>query len=210
MSRRGRRMFSSRRIAQAVTVTNGPGPTKTITAREFRQGLGVPQLERAVQNEVLQYLELHRIFAWRQSSNGRPMRLAGGGWTLLPSEAPGVPDVLGVFPWGQMFMFELKRENGGRLRYRQASWLLRAMSETAALCLVPRGVDEVAPVIDPLMRWWRETDGGLYRVAMFQARVEREGKWLQDIRERTMDLCQRRLELGPEKTPRSNKERGTR
>lgn len=172
---------------------------REITAREFRKQVGAAEPEQAVQSGVLRYLKLHRLFAWRQTTGGTPVIRDGRVERWIPSPSRGCPDVLGVFPWGQAFMLELKREVGGRLRYHQAAWLLRALKETPALCMVPSAVDEVAAAVDPLLRWWSETDSGLNREAMMWARIAREGTWLREVRERTMELCVTRLQRGPEK-----------
>ena len=170
-----------------------------ITAREFRKALGIAERESGVQREVLRYLKLRAVFAWNQKTAGRPIRKGDQIVRWAPSEAKGAPDVLGVFPWGQAFMLELKRESGGRLRYHQSVWIATALEQTDALCMIPTGEDQVAQGFDPLLRWWRETEVGPYRVPMFMARAIREGVWLQELRARTLAACRKRMAMGPEK-----------
>lgn len=57
----------------------------------------------------LQYLQLRRIFAWRQNQGGVP--LEGGGFRKF-NGMPGQSDIIGCLPDGRFFACEVKRPGG--------------------------------------------------------------------------------------------------
>lgn len=99
--------------------------------------------------QVLAYLALRRVFAWRANSGATKI----GPRFVRFASIDGVSDVLGVLPRGGRFLAcELKTPRG-RLRGSQRAFLAQ-VEAMGGLAVVARSLDEVRRALDPIL------DGG--------------------------------------------------
>lgn len=93
--------------------------------------------EADVLRDVLAYLALARVPAWRNNTGA-----ARYGKRLVRFGVAGMPDVVGILPGGRFLGCEVKRPGGGRLSDAQAA-CLDAVREAGGLGLVVRSVDDL-------------------------------------------------------------------
>ncbi len=66
------------------------------------------ELEKDIQSAILQLLRLKGYFVWKQNSAGI-MKTDGH---YIPSQMPGIADIIGVDPKGRFVGIEVKRPGG--------------------------------------------------------------------------------------------------
>lgn len=97
-------------------------------------------LEKDIQRDILAYLKLRKIMAWRNQTTGiydTKRKTFRANQTMK-----GVPDILGILPNGQFLGIEVKRP-GGKLSAEQQ--MFGAYARLAgAKCFVATSVKEVA------------------------------------------------------------------
>lgn len=92
--------------------------------------------EHPVQTEILEYLALLGVEAWRNNVGRR------GGITFGKA---GLPDILGFLPDGRFLAIEVKRPKGGRNRPKQVEFIDKA-KKAGAVAFFARSVEEVQAV----------------------------------------------------------------
>ena len=101
--------------------------------------------ESAIQAQILGYLRLKRIFAWRNNTRtvfvgGRPLKFGveGGG------------DIIGVLPGGRFLSIEVKRPGGSTTKKRAEKQreFLNTVNESGGLAITARSVEEVMEALD--------------------------------------------------------------
>jgi hypothetical protein len=94
--------------------------------------------ENDLQKQILDYLHVRGIRAWRNSVGRTANTVTGGG--------AGTPDILGIMkPCGRFLAVEVKSEKG-QLSEVQAAWLQFAR-EAGALVIVARSLRDVEEVL---------------------------------------------------------------
>jgi hypothetical protein len=68
----------------------------------------IHELEKDVQVSITQYLTLIGIYHWKQNNTG--IKKDNGSW--IPSNLPGVSDILGILKDGRFLAIEVKRPGG--------------------------------------------------------------------------------------------------
>jgi hypothetical protein len=86
----------------------------------------------------LQYLQFHRIFAWRQNQGGIP--LANGRFRRF-NGMPGQSDIIGCLPDGRFLACEVKRP-GGKMTTEQEDFHQR-VSEAGGVAMCVSSLDEL-------------------------------------------------------------------
>lgn len=107
--------------------------------------------ERAIQNDIL-----NALHAWRIPARAGVTGVRSRSGARQISAARGVPDIVGVLPWGQFLGIEVKRPSGSVLRGPQAEWILEtcAMAPLTAVILASH-VDDVTGPLQPMLAAWR-------------------------------------------------------
>lgn len=103
----------------------------------------VEPLEREIQRQILQFLELHRIPCWRNNTGAMRANYKGRS-LMIRFGMPGMPDVLGILPRpvpGVLLAIEAKRPSG-KLSITQQETIDRLL-DAGALAFVARSVGEV-------------------------------------------------------------------
>lgn len=92
--------------------------------------------ETQIQNQILDYLALRKVFAWR--NNTRVVRLGG---RLVKMGARGSPDIIGVLPGGMFLAIEVKKP--GELPSTHQREFLSRLAQEGAVTLVASCVEDV-------------------------------------------------------------------
>lgn len=93
--------------------------------------------EQAVQKDILSYLKIRGIVAWKNHIDRRRYQVG----------MVGAPDIVGYLPGGRFLAIEVKRPKGGSVSAAQDEWIERAM--IAGCCaFVARSVDEVREIVE--------------------------------------------------------------
>jgi hypothetical protein len=93
----------------------------------------------------LQYLQLKRIFAFRNNTGAAAFAGPAGRKRFVRFSTPGAADILGVLPGGKFLAVEVKR-TGGKLTAAQAAFLDHVRA-AGGLSLVVRSVDDLAAAL---------------------------------------------------------------
>lgn len=103
--------------------------------------------EKVVQSQIMQYLDLRRIFHWRQNSGGvRAKNAVGKERYFRFCSADGVSDILGILPDGRFLAVEVKAGRNGPTE-AQAEFL-RRVNAAGGLGFVARSIDDVKRELD--------------------------------------------------------------
>lgn len=97
--------------------------------------------EGAIVNEILEYLQLCRIYAWRNNTGAVSVRSPRGRDRFIRFGKPGSSDILGIMPDGRFLAIECKAERG-RLSVMQRDFLEDIRSR-GGVAFVARGVEDV-------------------------------------------------------------------
>jgi len=97
--------------------------------------------EGAVVNEILEYLQLCRIYAWRNSVGAVTVKNPRGRDRFLRFGKPGSSDILGILPDGRFLAIECKTATG-RLSVMQRDFIEDIRSR-GGVAFVARGVEDV-------------------------------------------------------------------
>lgn len=105
--------------------------------------------EGSVQSACLQWLQIHRILAWRNNTGAA--RLPGKGGKMRPVffGVAGAPDILGVLPGGRALAIECKRPlgprggHGGSVQTDDQIEFQREFERAGGLYIVARGLDDL-------------------------------------------------------------------
>lgn len=111
-------------------------------------------LEKDIQKQILEYLALRRIVAWRQNSGAMKGKSATGkAWYVKFHTAPGCSDVLGVLPGGRFFAIEVKRP--GNVATPNQESFIEKIRQAGGLAFVAYSVDDVIREFNGVMgdRW---------------------------------------------------------
>ena len=101
--------------------------------------------ESAIQTQILGYLRLARIFAWRNNTRtvfvaGRPLKfgIEGGG------------DIIGILPGGRFLSIEVKRPGGttAKKRAEKQREFLDTINKSGGLAITARSVEEVMEALN--------------------------------------------------------------
>lgn len=98
--------------------------------------------ERDIQNAILNFLRLKRVFCWRQKNTGVFHKSVG---RYIPSGMVGVSDIMGVMPDGRFLAIEVKAANG-KVSVPQETFLMNVRNNKG-LALVARSVDDVEELL---------------------------------------------------------------
>ncbi|RLB08819.1 MAG: hypothetical protein DRG39_08330 [Deltaproteobacteria bacterium] len=104
--------------------------------------------EQQIQKQILGYLSLKHIFAWRQNS-GVFIYQDGKKKRLIRCGTPGVSDIIGFYK-NKAFFIEVKTKTG-RLTKRQRTFL-EAVNKNGQLGVVLRDLKECVELFE---RWGR-------------------------------------------------------
>lgn len=96
--------------------------------------LRIEQAEADIQRQILEYLKVHGIFAWRQNQGGMTATHNGRSRFVRFAHVDGISDIIGVLPGGRFMAIEVKRR-GGKPTDAQAAFLERVWSEGGAACV---------------------------------------------------------------------------
>ena len=101
--------------------------------------------EADIQRQILDYLRVQHIFAWR--NNTRTVFVAG---RPLKFGIPGGGDIIGILPGGRFLSVEVKTPTGTTQKKRaEAQWQFRrAINESGGLAIVARSVEEVIEALN--------------------------------------------------------------
>lgn len=92
--------------------------------------------EREVLAQVLEWLALHRVMAWRNNSGGRLLPGHGGRGQFVRWGVPGSGDVFVLLPPnGKLVSIEVKRP-GAKARPAQEEWMRRVRDQGAGAGVV--------------------------------------------------------------------------
>ncbi len=97
-------------------------------------------LEKDIQKAILSYLELKRIFHWRNNTGA--FKTEGGGFMKFGQR--GSPDIF-VVKAGQIIGLEVKAPKGTQSDY-QLSWQI-SFQEAGGLYYIVRSLDEVIKIL---------------------------------------------------------------
>jgi hypothetical protein len=95
------------------------------------------ELEKDVQAAITQYLTLMGIFHWKQNNTG--IKKDNGSW--IPSNLPGVSDILGILKDGRFLAIEVKRP-GGKATEAQLEFI-ENINDNGGVAFVADNVDIV-------------------------------------------------------------------
>ena len=95
------------------------------------------ELEAKVLRNILEYLRLRRITAWRNNVGRK------GGVTF---GVKGLPDIIGHYK-GRFLGIEVKREDGGKMTPEQMAFMYEACDD-GCLMVMARGVVDVQVMLD--------------------------------------------------------------
>lgn len=106
--------------------------------------------EQQLVRQVLDYLALKRVFAWRQNQGAaRYPKRGGGEYFVRATSLQGISDVIGVLPDGRFLAVECKTD-GGRLRPTQEAFLDLVRTH-GGVALVVRSLAELRAALDPIL-----------------------------------------------------------
>lgn len=97
-------------------------------------------LEKEIQKTILDWLELNKIFAWTNKTQGTydPVKKI---FRKSKNQMNGVPDILGILPDGRFLAIEVKRKPN-KPSAEQIEFIGKAQS-LGALCFVSYGLDDI-------------------------------------------------------------------
>lgn len=98
-------------------------------------------LEKDIQSAILKFLQLHRVFAWRQNSGAMTGSYKGKSRFVRFTSITGVSDIIGMTHNGRFIAIEVKRKNG-KLRPEQEQFIDK-VNQNGGLAFVARSVDDV-------------------------------------------------------------------
>ncbi len=94
--------------------------------------------ESQIQKAILEYLQLRRIYCWKNHSTGI-FNAKGGGF--IPTGKPGISDILGILKGGRFLAIEVKKP-GGKLSDYQVEFI-DDINERGGLAFVAYSIDDV-------------------------------------------------------------------
>src|ERR1035441_8428025 len=94
--------------------------------------------EQSIQRALLEYLNWKYIFCWKVTTTGSFVQSRN---TWIPSQAPGVSDILGVLKGGRILAIEVKSPKG-RVSPQQDRFIDN-INENGGLAFVARSIEEV-------------------------------------------------------------------
>lgn len=97
-------------------------------------------LEKDIQKAILEYLQLLRIFAWRNNTGAMSGEHHGKKW-FMRFGFPGIADILGILPSGRFLAIEVKRP-GGKLTLDQVAFK-QAVESNGGMYLLAQSIDDV-------------------------------------------------------------------
>lgn len=103
--------------------------------------------ETEIQSQILDYLKLRRIFAWR--NNTRVVRIGG---RLVRFGAPGSPDIIGVVN-GRFLAIEVKKP--GKSPTEEQERFMQELTMNGAIVIVASCVEDVDREIGQIRSLWR-------------------------------------------------------
>lgn len=101
--------------------------------------------ENLLKNQIMQYLRLKRIFAWRQNTGAFIMQDKGRK-RFIRCGIAGLSDIIGILPGGKFLAIELKVP-GGRLTKAQKNFL-EMIRKNNGIAIVAFCLDDVMEVIE--------------------------------------------------------------
>lgn len=108
-----------------------------------------PPLEQEILRQCLQWLRLHRVFAWRQNQGAMTGTHKGKRWHLQFAGVEGISDIIGVLPGGRFLAAECKRA-GNKPTPTQTAFL-EDVNRRGGVGIVVRSVDELAEQLGPYL-----------------------------------------------------------
>ncbi len=126
--------------SQIAALLAGESPT-VAKARQKRPGKPCVPLEKDIQRQILDYLALRGIPAWRVNSGAMVGEYKGKKRFMRMNGKPGMSDICGVIPGGRALFIEVKRP--GRLATVEQTWFLNEMDAAGALAFVAWSVADV-------------------------------------------------------------------
>lgn len=102
--------------------------------------------EKAIQNTILEYLKLKKIFAWQNDSVGI-YDLQKKKFRFNPTKMKGVADIIGIYR-SKFLAIECKSQNG-RLNENQKHFLDRVVKE-GGISIVARDIKDVEEVLQKI------------------------------------------------------------
>lgn len=101
-------------------------------------------LEKDIQKGILQYLDVKRIFAWRNNTGGGYQSNPSGKSYFVRFSVKGAPDIIGIMPNGKFLAIEVKRP--GQLPSEDQLWFLKEVASKGGVAIVASSIDEVETV----------------------------------------------------------------
>ena len=91
-------------------------------------------LEKVIQKEIKQALDKAKLTHWRIEMSGKLVSTGANESTMIPSENPGISDIIGILPDGRFFAIEIKRP-GGKLSSHQVRFLSDIKDNNGVACV---------------------------------------------------------------------------
>lgn len=113
-------------------------------------GMHLPKpLEKDIQGQILDYLHLRRVFAWRQNAGAMKGEHKGKRWFVRFASVDGISDIVGVLPGGRFLAIEVKRP-GEEPTPSQRAFLSR-VTDAGGMAFAATSVREVQERVDHLL-----------------------------------------------------------
>jgi hypothetical protein len=101
--------------------------------------------EQKIQKEILDYLKLIGIFAWR-NYNGPMIVSSGSKAARVKNPVAGSPDIMGILPCGLALQIEVKEHAKSPRSERQIDWINRA-KKCGAVAMFAWSLDQVKKAV---------------------------------------------------------------
>ena len=100
--------------------------------------------EAQTQRQILDWLKLNGIFAWRNNTGAMAGSHKGKRW-FVRFGCPGMSDILGIYKAGKFLAIEVKRSDGRLTQDQQC--FLESVKANGGIAIVARSLKDVQEIL---------------------------------------------------------------